>query len=263
MASPREESGILTRLEGAVLYVKLNRPAAGNALSTGMLAELQALLQRTATDPAVIVVVIEAEGRIFCSGHDLREIQSNPDPRFHYKLAIQCTRMMQAITELPQPVVAKVQGVATAAGAQLVATCDLAVASSEARFATPGINIGVWCSMPMVALSRRVAPKHALQFLLTGRLHDAQTAFRMGLINEVVAPEHLDAAVRELAESIASKSRHTLALGKRAFYHQLGLEPAAAYEYAAQVAVYNNLSEDAHEGVAAFLEKYPPVWKGC
>ena len=263
MSNAREESGILTRLEGAVLYVTLNRPAAGNALSTGLLAELQELWQRIAADQSVVVVVIEAAGRIFCSGHDLREIQAEPDPRFHYRLATQCTDMMQAITALPQPVIAKVQGTATAAGCQLVATCDLAVASSDARFATPGINIGVWCSMPMVALSRRVAPKHALQFLLTGRLHDAQTAFRIGLINEVVAPENLDAAVRDLADVIAGKSPHTLALGKRAFYHQLGLEPAIAYEYAAQVAVHNNLSEDAREGVAAFLGKRPPVWKGC
>ena len=262
MTGVRDEANILTRLDGAVLTVTLNRPDAGNSLSTGVLAELQALWQRLATDAAVSVVVIEAAGRTFCAGHDLKEIRANPDPRFHYRLATQCAEMMQAITALPQPVIAKVQGVATAAGCQLVATCDLAVASSAARFATPGVNIGVWCSMPMVALSRRVAPKHALQFLLTGRLHDAQTALRMGLVNEVVAPEALDAAVNELAQTIASKSRHVLALGKRAFYRQLGLDPAAAYEYAAQVAAYNNLSEDAAEGVAAFLEKRPPAWKG-
>lgn len=262
MTTTPQERNVLTRTEEGVLYVTLNRPGAGNALSTSLLGELEALWQRVAADSSVVVVVLEAAGRIFCAGHDLNEIRANPDARFHYRLATQCTRMMQAITALPQPVIAKVQGTATAAGCQLVATCDLAVASSAANFATPGINIGVWCSTPMVALSRTIAPKHALQFLLTGRLHGAETAFRIGLVNEVVAPELLDGAVGELAQAIAGKSPFTLGLGKRAFYHQLGLDTAAAYEYAAQVAVYNNLAEDAREGVAAFLEKRPPGWKG-
>ena len=262
MSQTNEASVVLSRREGAVLYATLNRPTAGNALSTGMISALEALWRDVAGDRSVAVVVIEAAGKVFCAGHDLKEIRAGTDARSHYDLSTHGARMMQAITALPQPVIAKVQGTATAAGCQLVATCDLAIAASTAKFATPGVNIGVWCSGPMVPLSRRVAPKHALQFLITGRLHDAQTAFRIGLVNEVVEPERLDAAVRELAEEIASKSPHVLALGKRAFYHQLGLDTAAAYEYAAEVAVRNNLSEDAREGVAAFVEKRRPVWKG-
>lgn len=261
IATPAEPT-VLARAEDGVTYLRLNRPSAANALSTEVIGRLASLLRTIAADDSVRVVVVEAAGRIFCAGHDLQEVQANPDPRFHYRLASACNEVMQAITDLPQPVIAKVQGPAAAAGCQLVATCDLAVASSEARFATPGVNIGVWCSMPMVALSRKVLPKHALQFLLTGRMHDAQTALRMGLVNDVVSPAALDETVRALAAEIAARSRYTIALGKRAFYRQLGMEIRDAYEYAANVAVHNNLADDAREGVAAFLERREPRWTG-
>jgi enoyl-CoA hydratase/carnithine racemase len=170
--------------------------------------------------------------------------------------------MMQAITSLPKPVIAKVARVATAAGAQLVATCDLAIAADNARFATPGVNIGLWCLTPMVAISRTIAPKHALQMLLTGRLIDAATAVRFGLINDAVPPDRLDATVDALAAEIASKSSFTVALGKQAFYRQLGMDLASAYDYASEVVVRNMLAEDAAEGIAAFTQKRAPVWKG-
>lgn len=255
------EPSVLTRKSERVLYVTLNRPAVANALSLEVLARLDAILRALAADESVAAVVVAGAGPAFCAGHDLREIRAQADPRFHYRLASACNAVMQAIADLPQPVIARVHGPAVAAGCQLVATCDLAVASTAARFATPGANIGVWCSMPMVALSRKVLPKHALQFLLTGRMHDAQTALRIGLVNDVVPPEALDDAVNALASEIAAKSRFTLALGKRAFYRQLGMETRDAYEYAANLAVHNNLAGDAREGVAAFLERRKPQWK--
>lgn len=255
---------LLTRQRGAVLHVTLNRPGSGNALSLGLLAALQALWDRLEDDRSVRVVVLEGAGKFFCTGHDLNEIlASNEDAaEFARGMADRCNRMMQSITRLPQPVIAKVHGVATAAGCQLVATCDLAVASAEARFATPGVNIGTWCSTPSVALSRAVGRKHAMQLLLTGRLHDAETALRMGLVNEVVAPDRLAAATDELADEIATKSPYAIALGKRSFYRQLELDTAAAYDFAGEVAARNAGAADAQEGVAAFLEKRPPDWPG-
>ncbi len=263
-ATAESEPLLATRQRGPVLYATLNRPKSGNALSLGLLAALQDLWDRLDDDRSVRVVVLEGAGRFFCTGHDLTEIlASNEDAaEFARGMADTCNRMMQTITRLPQPVIAKVHGVATAAGCQLVATCDLAVASSEARFATPGVNIGTWCSTPSVALSRAVGRKHAMQFLLTGRLHDAETALRMGLVNEVVAPDRLDAATDALADEIATKSPYAIALGKRSFYRQLELDTAAAYDFAGEVAARNAGAADAKEGVAAFLEKRAPDWPG-
>lgn len=255
---------ILTRSrQGSVLTLTLNRPQAGNSLSTAMIAALQQALDDAAADASVHVVVLAgAGGKVFCAGHDLKEFQSNDDPAFPKAVAVQCSRMMQTIVASPKPVIAKVAGVATAAGAQLVAACDLAVAADSARFATPGVNIGLWCLTPMVAISRAVAPKHAMQMLLTGRLIDAATAVRFGLINDAVPAERLDATVDALAAEIASKSPFTVALGKQAFYRQLGMDLASAYDYASEVVVRNMLAEDATEGIAAFTQKRPPVWKG-
>lgn len=262
-AKPRGEADVLTAQSGAILTITLNRPASGNSLSTAVIARLQSIFEAAAEDRSINVIVLEgAGGKVFCAGHDLRELQANNEPDFPKRLATACNRMMQTIMALPQPVIAKVRGVATAAGCQLVATCDLAVASDDSRFATPGVNIGTWCSTPMVALSRAVHRKHAMQLLLTGRLHDAQAALRMGLVNDVVPGPALDAAVQSLAEEIAGKSPYAIALGKKAFYRQLDFDIAGAYEYASELVVRNGAAADAKEGVAAFLEKRPPRWVG-
>lgn len=271
MTSARQPAGsgdareeILERSrEGRVLTLRLNRPKAGNSLSLPMIGALQSALDEAAQDEAVHVVVIEGTGgRVFCAGHDLGEVLERNSPAFSKEMATRCSRMMQTIVNNPKPVIAKVRGVATAAGAQLVASCDLAFAAASARFATPGVNIGLWCLTPMVALSRAVARKHAMQMLLTGRLFDAQHAFRIGLVNEVVADDELDRAVAEVAQEIAGKSPYTVALGKQAFYRQADLGLGDAYEYASELVVRNMLAEDAVEGISAFVEKRAPVWKG-
>ncbi len=254
---------LLRSRQGSVLTLTLNRPDAGNSLSTSMIAALQSALDDAAADDAVhVVVVAAAAGKVFCAGHDLKEFLANNSPSFSKAVATSCSRMMQTIVAMPKPVIAKVAGVATAAGAQLVAACDLAIAADSARFATPGVNIGLWCLTPMVAISRAIAPKHAMQMLLTGRLIDAETAVRFGLINEAVPSDRLDATVDALAAEIAGKSPFTVALGKQAFYRQLGLDLASAYDYASEVVVRNMLAEDAAEGIAAFTQKRAPVWKG-
>lgn len=256
------EQILLKRTHDHILTLTLNRPQAGNSLSRGLIEELQCALDSAAEDDNVRAIVICANGSIFCSGHDLKEGLVNNTSAFTRDLTTACARLMQTMINQPQPIIAKVQGVATAAGCQLVATCDLAVAADSARFATPGVNIGLWCALPMVAVSRAVAPKHALQMLLTGRMIDAQTALRFGLVNEVVPATDLDAAVNELAAGIADKSPYTVALGKRAFYKQIGFDLAGAYEYASEIAVRNKTAEDAQEGIKAFLEKRKPQWKG-
>jgi enoyl-CoA hydratase/carnithine racemase len=211
----------------------------------------------------VHVVVLEAAGgRVFCAGHDLREVLSRNSPAFSKEMATRCSRMMQAIVAHPRPVIAKVRGVATAAGLQLVASADLAYAARGARFATPGVNIGLWCLTPMVALGRAVARKHAMQMLLSGRLFDADHAFRIGLVNEVVGESELDATVAAAAAEIAGKSTFTVALGKQAFYRQLDMDLGNAYEYAGELVVRNMLAEDAAEGIGAFVEKRAPKWSG-
>lgn len=259
---PGAEPILLTSRRDTVLTLTLNRPRSGNSLSREMIAQLQRALADANEDDSVNVIVIAASGKVFCSGHDLRESLANDNPRYAKDLTTACGRLMVSMTEQRQPIIARVHGVATAAGCQLVASCDLAIAAEDARFGTPGVNIGFWCSLPMVALSRAVSRKHALEMLLTGRLMSAQTALRFGLVNDVVPAAELDEAVYGIADEIASKSRYTVALGKRAFYRQLPFDLAGAYEYASELSLRNRLAEDAREGVQAFLEKRKPVWKG-
>ena len=246
-----------------VALLTLNRPQARNALSQPMIDALQSEFDAIATDPAVHVVVLAGAGPAFCAGHDLKEIRAAGYAEGYAEALFDaCARLMQRIVSLPQPVIARVHGIATAAGAQLVASCDLAIAADNARFATPGVNIGLFCSTPMVALSRNVSPKHALQMLLTGDLIDAATALRIGLINEAVPEAELDAAVTALAVKIASKSSPTMTLGKAAFYRQAALPLAEAYDYTKGVMVANLQARDAQEGIGAFIDKRPPVWCG-
>ncbi|MBV8913244.1 MAG: enoyl-CoA hydratase [Acetobacteraceae bacterium] len=242
-----------------IAWLTLNRPGARNALSMPLMAELEAALESIEADTAIKVAVIAGAGPAFCAGHDLREVRG-ADAATHERLFAQCSRLMQRITSLRVPVIARVHGIATAAGCQLVATCDLAIAADTARFATPGVNIGLFCSTPMVALSRAVGRKAAMEMLLTGELIGAEEAVRLGLINRAVPEAELDAAVRDLAGRIASKSRTVVALGKPAFYRQAELPLADAYAYAAEVMVRNMQERDAAEGIDAFLQKRTPVW---
>jgi len=252
---------ILKEQQGGVVFLTLNRPQARNALSQVMLDTLLAEFDAIAADKSAFVVVLAGAGPAFCSGHDLKEMRATGFERgYAEKLFATCGKLMQRIVSLPQPVIARVHGIATAAGAQLVASCDLAIAADSSRFATPGVNIGFFCSTPMVALSRNVGHKHAMQMLLTGDFIDAPTALRFGLVNEIVPEPDLDAAVSALATKIASKSRHTLAIGKEAFYRQAELPLAEAYTYAQGVMVGNLQALDAQEGISAFIDKRPPVW---
>jgi len=254
---------ILRSDTGGVTTLTLNRPEARNALSLGMLQALLAELDRVATDPSVRVVVLAGAGPAFCAGHDLKEIRAaNFGGAYTEMLFAECTKVMLAIVRLPKPVIAQVQGVATAAGCQLVASCDLAVAADDARFATPGVNIGLFCSTPMVALSRNLGRKAAMRMLLTGDLIDADAAIRFGLINEVAPAAELAGRTSALAAKLAGKSSLTLAIGKEAFYRQAELPLADAYAYAAEVMVTNLTKRDAQEGIGAFIEKRTPVWCG-
>lgn len=245
-----------------IATLTLNRPAARNALSLALMGALDAALAAIATDPEVRVVILAAAGPAFCAGHDLRELRATPTrAAYEAVFALSC-RLMQHIVSLPKPVIARVQGTASAAGCQLVATCDLAIAGEAARFATPGVNIGLFCSTPMVALSRAVGRKAAMEMLLTGDLIDAHRARDIGLVNRVVPDAELHAAVTTLARQIAGTSPLTLAIGKEAFYRQAELDLAAAYALTAEVMSRNMLARDAQEGIDAFLEKRPPVWTG-
>ena len=243
------------------VLVTLNRPEQRNALSTSVMRELTRELERQSARPEVRVVVIRAAGPVFSAGHDLRELvdRSLDEEREVFDV---CTRMMQTIQRIPQPVIAAVQGIATAAGCQLVATCDLAIASEEARFATPGVRIGLFCSTPMVAVSRSIGRKRALQMLLTGQPIDAQTAADWGLVNRVVPAAELDAAVLELSRQIASASPLTLRIGKHAFYRQIDVGQDEAYELMSQTMAENAMTCDAQEGMTAFLEKRQATWRG-
>lgn len=245
-----------------VATLTLNRPDARNALSTGLMAALQSELGRIAAEASVRVVVIAANGPAFCAGHDLREVRAAPRREAYEALFAQCSKLMMSITRLPQPVIAKVHATATAAGCQLVATCDLAVAADTAKFATPGVNIGLFCSTPMVAVSRNIGRKRMMEMLLTGDMMDAETAVAEGLINQACAPGDLDNAVADLCKTIASKSALTLKIGKEAFYRQLDMPLEDAYAYASDVMVSNMLARDAEEGIDAFLEKRDPEWRG-
>jgi enoyl-CoA hydratase/carnithine racemase len=253
---------LLRRDQGRVAWLTLNRPAARNALSRALMTELEAALDAVAADPSIAVVVIAGAGPAFCSGHDLREIRSEPRREVYHALFTQCSRLMTKILRLSKPVIARVHGVATAAGCQLVASCDLAVAADTARFATPGVNIGLFCSTPMVALTRAIGRKPAMEMLLTSDFIDAARARELGLINRVVPESELDRAVTALAEQIAGKSPLTVAIGKEAFYRQAEMDLDQAYDYAASVMTRNMLARDAEEGIDAFIEKRPPIWTG-
>jgi enoyl-CoA hydratase/carnithine racemase len=261
--SQAAEPLLLRRADDGVVTLTMNRPAARNALSEALIEAMQAELDQIRDDPAVRVLVIAGAGPAYCAGHDLREVRARVDRAFYERLLAKCARMMTSIVRLPKPVIARVHGVATAAGCQLVASCDLAVAADVAQFATPGVNIGLFCSTPMVALSRNVARKHAMEMLLTGDLVDATTAQQIGLVNRAVPAAKLDETVMALARQIASKSSYTLKIGKEAFYRQLELPLDEAYAYASRVMTENLMAQDAAEGVDAFLQKRTPVWKGC
>jgi enoyl-CoA hydratase/carnithine racemase len=244
---------------GPVARLTLNRPERRNALSLAVMRDLLAELRRLGDDHRVAVVVIAGAGPVFSAGHDLSEMVGRPD-EFYAELFATCVELMTAVHEIPQPVIARVHGVATAAGCQLVAACDLAVAASDARFATPGVNIGLFCSTPMVPIARAIGPKRALELLLTGDAIDAATAAAWGLVNRVVPPDELDSAVDALANRICRSSATVVALGKRAFYAQHALTEADAYAVAAPVMSANASLPEAREGITAFLEKRPPVW---
>lgn len=246
--------------DGGVARLTLNRPEKRNALSLELLEELLAALEEIAASDARVVVLAGA-GPAFSAGHDLGEMTGR-DEAFYERLFDLCSVVMQRLHTLPQPVIAKVHGIATAAGCQLVASCDLAIAAEEARFATPGVKIGLFCSTPMVPLSRAVGRKRALQMLLTGELIDARTALAWGLVNDVVAAADLDAAVDALAAKISAASPLTVGIGKAAFWQQVELDEAGAYDYARAVMTRNALANDAQEGMCAFLEKRPAAWTG-
>jgi enoyl-CoA hydratase/carnithine racemase len=248
-----------------VATLTLNRPAQLNALSEALLGRLQAEFDALATDAATKAVVIRGAGRAFCAGHDLREMEgarAAPDRGRDYFTALfaRCARMMTAIRHLPQPVIAEVRGLATAAGCQLVASCDMAVAAEDARFGVNGVNIGLFCSTPMVALTRNVPAKHAFELLTTGGFADAARAERMGLVNRVVAPDRLSEETRALALTVARKLASAVRVGKRAFYEQAEMGLDAAYAHTGRVMAENMLHRDTAEGIAAFLEKRPPSW---
>ena len=247
---------------GGVVKLTLNRPQAQNSLSTGLMAALQAELDKIRVATDVHVVVIAAAGNIFCAGHDLREIRANPSQEAYQALFNQCATLMTSIVKLPQPVIAEVRGMATAAGCQLVASCDLAIAGMSARFCTPGVPIGLFCSTPMVALSRNVSRKAAMEMLLTGEEIDPETAEKFGLINRAVSDAELDPVVDDMCARIVDKSPLTVRIGKQAFYRQLEMGLEDAYDYASQVMTENMLTKDAEEGIDAFLQKRSPVWRG-
>ena len=253
MLSVESESGV-TRLT-------LNRPERRNALSETMLTELGAALDRIAQEQATRVVILAAAGPVFCSGHDLGEMVGRSEADYA-SLFSRCSSVMQKIRKLPQPVIARVQGLATAAGCQLVAACDLAVAATESRFATPGVKIGLFCSTPMVPLVRAVPSKVAMEMLLTGVPISAERALAVGLVNRVVPVAELDSAIKELTDAIVASSPMTIRLGKRAFYDQIKLDEATAYEHATCVMTENALKHDAQEGITAFLQKRPAQWTG-
>ena len=259
-ATTQAEALLLAETIQGIAIVTLNRPAQFNALSSALIDELQSTLDRIAADPDIRVVVLAARGRGFCSGHDLKEIRAMSEVATAEALFARCSGMMMSLTRLPQPVIAKVHGLATAAGCQLVASCDLAVAATTATFATPGVNIGAFCATPGVALGRAVARKHAMEMLLTGAPIDAERACAIGLVNRVVAPEALDAEVDALATLIASKSPAAMASGKQLFYRQLEMPLGAAYDIAGHAIAGDFFSEDGKEGVEAFLGKRPARW---
>jgi enoyl-CoA hydratase/carnithine racemase len=244
-----------------VVTLTLNRPQAFNSLSEGLLAALQEALDRVAADDTARVVVLRAAGKAFCAGHDLKEMRAEPSQAYYEQLFAQCGRMMMSIQKLPVPVIARVQGIATAAGCQLVAMCDLAVATRESKFAVSGVNLGLFCSTPSVALSRNLGRKAAFEMLVTGDFISAEQAREKGLVNRVVEADQLDAEVAALVDRIASKPRVALAMGKALFYRQLETGIQAAYDDAGRTMACNMMDGSALEGVQAFIDKRPPNWQ--
>ena len=256
-----ESESILLRADaGGVATLTLNRPAQRNALSTALMAALQDQVDAIAADRSVRVVVIAANGPAFSGGHDLKEMRANPGRAFQESLFGQCSRLMLSLIRLPQPVIARVHAPATAAGCQLVATCDMAVAAETATFSTPGVNIGLFCSTPMVALSRAVPRKAAMEMLLTGEAVDAARACELGLVNRAVAAGALDGTIAGIVRSLLAKSPRILKIGKEAFYRQVELDLEAAYQYASQVMVENMMLGDTQNGIDAFIAKRPQKW---
>ncbi len=263
-----ENELLLANVENGVATLTLNQPQSINALSEKMLAALQRQWDDIADDHSIRVVVLRGAGANFCAGHNLKEMtarrtDADGGQAYFKALFATCSTMMTSITRLPQPVIAEVRGIATAAGCQLVASCDLAVAAETARFATSGVNVGLFCSTPMVAVSRNVARKHAMEMLLLGEFISARRAYEIGLVNRVVPETELEAAVRELAEIIVGKSPLAVKIGKKAFYEQAEMELDAAYAFTGQVMAENMLARDAESGIGAFIEKRPmPEWSG-
>jgi enoyl-CoA hydratase/carnithine racemase len=247
--------------EGPIAVVTLNRPERRNALSLEMMLDLIAALEEIGRNREIRAVVLAAAGKVFCSGHDLGQMTGR-DINEYRRIFDVCTRLMQTLQSIPQPVIAEVQGIATAAGCQLVATCDLAIASEEAAFATPGVKIGLFCTTPMVALTRAIGRKRAMQMLLTGEMVPARAAAEWGLINQAVPAIELQSATRGLAEKVAAASRLVVEIGKQAFYTQIDLDQPKAYAYAKEVMSMNALAADAQEGIGAFLGKRAPCWSG-
>ena len=247
--------------EGPIAIVTLNRPERRNALSLEMMLDLIAALEEIGRNREIRAVILAASGKVFCSGHDLAQM-SGRDINEYRRIFDACTRLMQTLQSIPQPVIAEVQGIATAAGCQLVATCDLAIASEEAAFATPGVKIGLFCTTPMVALTRAIGRKRAMQMLLTGEMVPARAAAEWGLINQAVPAAELQSATRGLAEKVAAASSLVVAIGKQAFYTQIDLDQPKAYAYAREVMSMNALAADAQEGIGAFLGKRAPCWSG-
>ncbi len=256
-----DEPILLRQDRDGVTTLTLNRPRQFNALSEEMLAALQVQLDALAAEESTRVIVIAANGKAFCAGHDLKQMRAKPDQDYYRDLFARCGRVMTTIMRQPQPVIARVQGIATAAGCQLVAACDLAVAAEEARFAVSGINVGLFCSTPSVALARNLGRKKALEMLLTGEFISAAEAQREGLINRAVPMERLDEEVRRLTDLICSKSGEAIRTGKLMFYRQLEMGVEEAYDYAGEVMACNMMHEDAGEGIDAFIEKRRPVWR--
>lgn len=259
-ASDAGEPLVTVAQEGGVARVTLNRPAQFNSLSEALMESLQHTLDGIAADTSVRVVVLGAAGKAFCAGHDLREMRAEPSHEYYQALFGQCARLMTALQRMPQPVIARVHGIATAAGCQLVAACDLAVAAEGARFAVSGVNLGLFCSTPSVALSRNVPRKTAFEMLVTGEFIDARTALARGLVNRVVPADALDAEIDALVKLIVAKPREAIALGKDLFYRQLEMGVEGAYQLAGQTMACNMMEASALEGVQAFLEKRPPRW---
>jgi enoyl-CoA hydratase/carnithine racemase len=257
-----DEKILLRSDTDGIATLTLNRPKQYNALSEDLLTELQSALDAIGEDESVRVVVIAGSGTAFCAGHDLKQMRATPRKAYYQKLFAQCSKVMMTITQIPQPVIARVHGIATAAGCQLVAQCDLAIASENAKFAVSGINVALFCSTPSVPLGRNVPRKQAMEMLLTGEFIDAAAAVERGLINLAVPADQLDASIAALAGKIIGKSQAAVSTGKRMFYRQMEMGLESAYQYAAEVMACNMMTEDVGEGIDAFVEKRTPVWKG-